>query len=119
MLALRQDPAVKNLLSVRHRLAAALCIASSVACSTVLAYTAPPPSLFRTPESLVVEASSIVLVEAVGASRPSCSLRMLQNWKAAPPPTIGTMCRLAVDYDWMTEFSEHTEQKFWKQRQGV
>ena len=104
--------------SYMKRFAAALLIGFS---STAFSCYVPPPELFREHASLVDEASSILLVEAVAGPKPklgSCQLRVSRTLKGPTPEPLPVTCRLPRAGDWMTDFSAHTAPSFWETRGG-
>lgn len=91
-----------------------------IAPSMGLACLVPPPHLFRDHDALLNEATHVLLVEAKAAARPggACRLEVLRSWKAKAPQIVPVQCKAPTENDWMTDFDAHTDDQFWKSRDG-
>ncbi|MDR3158538.1 MAG: hypothetical protein LBU11_05930 [Zoogloeaceae bacterium] len=94
--------------------------------SAAFSCAVPPLELFRAHASLVEEATSILLVEAVAddakAEHAVCQLLIVRTLKGAAPESLSELpsiaCRLPAAGNWMTDFAAHTDTVFWERREG-
>jgi hypothetical protein len=78
-----------------------------------------PKKLARDHAVLVAEASSIALVTAVETTdSEKCALQVVEVLKGDASPVLPFQCRVPASGDWMTSFSDHTDEDFWKWRTG-
>jgi hypothetical protein len=89
----------------------------SLGISSALACFMMTEDIDRDHGTLVDEATAIVLIEAVRSGQ-SCSLKVLRVLKGEAPETLDVECKLAGEWDRMTDFSNHTDDSFWEQREG-
>lgn len=74
-----------------------------------------PPDANRDHASLVDEASTVLIVRAsVAAKAPGCLLTVTRVLKGHAPRVLPVLCRLPASGDWMTDFSAHNDQTFWR-----
>ena len=84
---------------------------SALACITA------PSEVVRDHADLVDEASAIVLLEAVEHGD-TCILRVSRVLKGSLPDSLNIECKTPQDGDWMTDFSNHSNEEFWTNRAG-
>ena len=77
----------------------------------------PPPYILRDPESLVSEATSIVVVSVAPDAAGGCALQIERVIKGLRKP-LAVECHLPKAGDWMTDFNRHTAKRFWQQDSG-
>jgi hypothetical protein len=111
-----------NPLSVKT--ASVVVLSAFALCFSLTAFpcTVPPPPLFRDHASLLGEATRIVIVEVIAdqaARGKNCKLRLIKTLKGSDVNDgLDVQCRILGKGDWMTDFSSHSEDLFWKQRSG-
>jgi len=77
----------------------------------------PPQDIHRAHDTLVSEATSILLVKAISESSAGCSFQIVRVLKGRADAS-SIACHLSASDDWMTDFNGHTAPYFWKQRMG-
>lgn len=82
-----------------------------------LACIVAPSEVVRDHGELVDEATAIVLLEAVEHGD-SCALRVSRVLKGLMPDPLNIDCRTPQDGDWITDFSNHSNEEFWTSRAG-
>ena len=95
-----------------HRYLIACALYLSASC---WACVAMKPEVNRSHASLVKEAKSIVILQAVGVpgKKSKCDLRVVKVIKGKAPSKLGVSCRMPDPDDWMTSFENHTNVEFW------
>ena len=75
------------------------------------------PETYRDHGEIVDNAKSIVILKAA-KSWWSCSLKVVRVIKGKEPMFLFLRCRLPEVGDWMTNFSNHNDERFWAARAG-